>query len=240
MSLMFNIQPVGYIRSCYREKFGVPRQPNLVTEARAQLVLLPEFPLETVRGLQGFSHLWLIFRFHLTSDQGWHPTVRPPRLGGNQRLGVFATRSTFRPNSLGLSVVQLLGISESKGQVRLELQGADLLDGTPIVDIKPYLPYVDALPQARAGFAQLAPVSALKVRFSTIASVQCQDQSTKWQVNMELLICQILQQDPRPAYRVGTLDTREYGMRLYDFDVHWRYDADEIEVLDLTPCQSPL
>lgn len=236
---MFSIQPIGYIQSCYREKFGIPRQPNLVTEARATIQLLSTFPLESVRGLAEFSHIWLIFRFHLTAEQGWHPTVRPPRLGGNQRVGVFATRSTFRPNGLGLSVVQLLEIKESNGQVGLSVQGADLLDGTPIMDIKPYIPYVDAVPQARAGFAQNAPQSPLAVRFSLIASGQCQQQSTQWGVNMELLIRQILQQDPRPAYRVGVVDTHIYGMRLYDFDLHWRYDADGIEVLELTPVTTP-
>ena len=238
---MFSIQPIGYVQSCYQEKFGIPRQPNLVSEAKAHIVLLETFPLESVRGLAEFSHIWVIFRFHMTAEQGWHPTVRPPRLGGNQRLGVFATRSTFRPNALGLSVVQLTRIVEQKGQGCLELQGEDLLHGTPVLDIKPYIPYVDALPDARASYAQHPPLSQLTVRFSQLASVQCQQKSTQWRVNMELLIRQILQQDPRPAYRTTLKDSREYGMRLYDFDLHWRYDADGIEVLDLGEgCRPPL
>ncbi|WP_020561259.1 tRNA (N6-threonylcarbamoyladenosine(37)-N6)-methyltransferase TrmO [Thiofilum flexile] len=236
---MFSIQPIGYIQSCYQEKFGIPRQPNLVSEAKARINLLETFSLESVRGLQEFSHIWVIFRFHLTAEQGWHPTVRPPRLGGNQRVGVFATRSTFRPNALGLSVVSLSGIVECNGQVSLELRGADLLNGTPIIDIKPYIPYVDALPHAQAGYAQQAPLSQVKVRFALQASVQCQQKSTQWGVNMELLIRQILQQDPRPAYRTTQQDHREYGMRLYDFDLHWRYDADGIEVLDLSEGSLP-
>lgn len=236
---MFSIQPIGYVQSCYQEKFGIPRQPNLVSEAKAKICLMPEFALESVRGLGEFSHIWVIFRFHLTADQGWHPTVRPPRLGGNQRLGVFATRSTFRPNALGLSVLQLVGIQEQAQQICLDLLGADLLNGTPIIDIKPYIPYVDAIPNAQAGYAQQAPLSLVKVRFSQLASVQCQQKSTQWQVNMELLIRQILQQDPRPAYRLLQRDTREYGMRLYDFDLHWHYDADGIEVLDLSEGSLP-
>lgn len=235
---MFNIQPIGYVQSCYQEKFGIPRQPNLVTEAKARIALLDTFSLESVRGLDEFSHIWIIFRFHMTAAQGWHPTVRPPRLGGNQRVGVFATRSTFRPNALGLSVVRLVSMVEHNRQVCLDLQGADLLDGTPILDIKPYLPYVDAIPDAQAGYAQQAPCEVLQVRFSKNASVQCQQKSTQWQVNMELLIRQILQQDPRPAYRTTLKDSRTYGMRLYDFDLHWRYDADGIEVLDLSPKSS--
>jgi tRNA-Thr(GGU) m(6)t(6)A37 methyltransferase TsaA len=228
------LEPVAYIRSCYREKFGIPRQPGLVTEAAGEVRLLPEFSQpDIVRGLEAFSHLWLIFRFHATAGAAWKPTVRPPRLGGNQRLGVFATRSMFRPNALGLSVVKLDSIrSESTGLV-LSVSGLDLLDGTPVLDIKPYLPYADCVTEARGGFAPQAPAAEKEIEFSAIAAEQCMLQSIRQGVDVRLLIEQILRQDPRPSYRSVQQDDRQYAMRLYDFDVRWRYRGDRIEVVEL-------
>ncbi|WP_040095556.1 tRNA (N6-threonylcarbamoyladenosine(37)-N6)-methyltransferase TrmO, partial [Aeromonas australiensis] len=156
--MKFEIDTLGIIRSPYKEKFAIPRQPGLVKSARARLELLPPYDQpDVLRGIEQFSHLWLSFVFHQTMAQGWHPTVRPPRLGGNERVGVFATRSTFRPNPLGLSVVELHGVGRERGKLWLELGAVDLLDGTPIVDIKPYVPYADSLPDARGGFAPDAP-----------------------------------------------------------------------------------
>ncbi len=232
---MMSFAPIGYVRSPYKEKFGIPRQPNLVTEARATLELVAPFNQpDSVRGLEGFSHIWVIFVFHATAAQGWKPTVRPPRLGGNTRLGVFATRSTFRPNPLGLSVAQLCGIQQQGSKMILTLAGVDLLDGTPVLDIKPYLPYADALHQASAGFAPDAP-QALQghVRFSVLAGQQCVQQQQRLNTNVRLLIEQILHQDPRPSYRHGLADERVYAMRLYDFDLRWRYTPTGIEVLEL-------
>ncbi len=232
---MVAFSPIGYVRSPYKEKFGIPRQPNLVTEARATLELVAPFNQpESVRGLEGFSHIWVIFVFHATAAQGWKPTVRPPRLGGNARLGVFATRSTFRPNPLGLSVAQLCGIQQQGSKITLTLAGVDLLDGTPVLDIKPYLPYADALYQASAGFAADAP-QALQgnVQFSVLAGQQCAQQQQRLNTNVRLLIEQILHQDPRPSYRHGLADERVYAMRLYDFDLRWRYTPTGIEVLEL-------
>lgn len=227
------LKPIGCIQSCYREKFGIPRQPNLVTEARASLWLEPPFTLDAVRGLEAFSHVWLIFLFHTTEAQGWHMTVRPPRLGGNKRVGVFATRSTFRPNALGLSVVKLEQIQLVGAQVVLGLSGMELLDGTPVLDIKPYIPYADAIPAALAGFAQQAPPE-YPVVFSEQARMDCTQKSAQWNCDINLLIRQILAQDPRPAYRAHDgLDTRRYAMKLYDFDVHWQYTTHGIEVLRL-------
>lgn len=226
--------PIGLITSPYKEKFGIPRQPGLVTEARATLTLLPPYNLpETVRGLEGFSHLWLIFVFHGTQGQGWKPTVRPPRLGGNARLGVFATRSTFRPNPLGLSVVELCGIEVQGANVTLQLAGTDLLDGTPVLDIKPYLPYADALPHARGGFATDAPDIQRAVTFSVQALAQCAQKSIALGVDVQRLVIQVLQQDPRPAYRATEGAGRVYAMRLYDFDLRWHYTPAGIEVLEL-------
>ncbi|OBX34266.1 putative tRNA (adenine(37)-N6)-methyltransferase [Halomonas elongata] len=151
-STSVTLTPIGHIESDYPDKFGVPRQPGLAEAARASLVLTPPFddPL-TVRGLEAFSHLWVTFLFHLSPER-WTPLVRPPRLGGNTRIGVFASRSTHRPNRLGQSLVELEGIDTDAG-VRLRLRGVDLVDGTPVLDIKPYLPWVESRPEARAGFA---------------------------------------------------------------------------------------
>ena len=147
---MPGMQPIAHIRSPYVEKFGVPRQGNLAPHVISEIVFEPPFRNEDcIRGLETFSHLWLIWKFHHNGDE-WHPTVRPPRLGGNTRLGVFATRSPFRPNGLGLSVVKLVSIEP--GPV-LRVSGADMVDGTPIVDIKPYVPYADSYPNAKGGFA---------------------------------------------------------------------------------------
>jgi tRNA-Thr(GGU) m(6)t(6)A37 methyltransferase TsaA len=230
--ILFN--PIGTISSPYKEKFGIPRQPGLVTAARSTLTLLPPYNQpETVRGLEGFSHVWLIFVFHGTQAQGWKPTVRPPRLGGNARLGVFATRSTFRPNPIGLSVAELCDITIQGNHITLELAGADLLDGTPILDIKPYLPYADALTHASAGFAPDAPSPQQTVVFSAKASLQCAQKQAQYQTDVRLLIEQILSQDPRPSYQHGQQAGRVYAMRLYDFDLRWHYPASGIEVLEL-------
>ena len=153
-----NIQPIAHMRSDFATKFGIPRQSGLVEELKSTIVFEPEFrDPEALRGIEGFSHLWIIWQFSEAVRQGWSPTVRPPRLGGNTRMGVFATRSPFRPNNLGLSCVKLLGVEQTKdhGTV-LHVGGADLMDGTPIFDIKPYIPYSDAHPDAAGGFTDTA------------------------------------------------------------------------------------
>ncbi|MGL4678266.1 MAG: tRNA (N6-threonylcarbamoyladenosine(37)-N6)-methyltransferase TrmO, partial [Plesiomonas shigelloides] len=175
------LTPIGVIQSPYKEKFAVPRQPGLVQDGNGELRLLPPYNQpDAVRGLEQFSHIWLVFVFHQTQEQGWRPTVRPPRLGGNERLGVFATRSTFRPNPIGLSKVELRGIKVHGGEVYLELGSLDLVDGTPILDIKPYLPYVDSEPEARAGFAQEAPQSDMQVLFSAAAEQVLQQEAHRY------------------------------------------------------------
>ena len=154
----YQMNPIGYISSPYKEKFAVPRQPGLVQDGGGQLILhTPYNHPDAVRGLEQFSHLWLLFVFHQTAQQGWHPLVRPPRLGGNAKIGVFATRSTFRPNPIGMSLVELKKVNAENQSVILELGSLDLVDGTPILDIKPYLPFAESRPNAIAGFAQEAP-----------------------------------------------------------------------------------
>lgn len=231
-----NFNAIGVIHSCYKEKFGIPRQPRLVTEATATLELTPPYQhRDIVRELKHFSHIWLIFVFHNNPEIQWKPTVRPPRLGGNKRVGVFASRSPFRPNPIGLSLVELVNITYNKEKIQLELQGADLLDGTPILDIKPYIPYADCVANAQAAYAPDAPNAPKAVRFSKKAQQQCQQKERALNTNLSLLITQILQQDPRPSYKANknATDDRIYAMQLYDFDLRWRYDATGIEVIEL-------
>ncbi len=227
----FRFAPIGVIRSCFRRKFGIPRQPGLVPAARATLELLPPYAQsEAVRGLENFSHLWLLFVFHGVPANRRHTTVRPPRLGGNQRLGVFATRSAFRPNPIGLSAVALERMVIHERGVALHLAGVDLLDGTPVLDIKPYLPYADCLTEATGGFAAEAPATLPEVTFSPTAAAFC----AAWPSgDLQDLITQILRQDPRPAYRKTDTDTRCYGMALYDCDVQWEMRDGAAYVTDI-------
>lgn len=218
----FSFQQIGVIRSPWKEKFAVPRQPGLVRHGGGELHLLPPYnQADAVRGLEDFSHLWVVFVFHQTMQQGWHPTVRPPRLGGNQRMGVFATRSTFRPNPLGMSLVALKGIRTAKQQVILDLDSLDLVDGTPVIDIKPYLPFAEALPDARAGYAQLAPEAGMPVSFTPQAAQQLQQLQTSYP-HLEAFLTDVLAQDPRPAYRKQGDDHRDYAVRLLSFNIRWR------------------
>lgn len=160
----FTFDTIGLIRSPYKEKFAIPRQPGLIEDGGGELELIaPYNQPEAVRGLEEFSHLWIVFVFHQTMEGGWRPTVRPPRLGGNARMGVFATRSTFRPNPIGMSLVELKSVETKGGKVILKLGSLDLVDGTPIIDIKPYLPFAESQPQARGGFAQDAPLADMPV-----------------------------------------------------------------------------
>ncbi|URQ61597.1 tRNA (N6-threonylcarbamoyladenosine(37)-N6)-methyltransferase TrmO [Pantoea alhagi] len=231
----FSFAQIGVIKSPWKEKFAVPRQPGLIEDGGGELHLLPPYNQpEAVRGLEAFSHLWLLFVFHQTMEGGWRPTVRPPRLGGNTRMGVFATRSTFRPNPVGMSLVELKGVRCQKSQVILELGSLDLVDGTPIVDIKPYLPFAEAIPAARAGFAQNAPSAEMPVRFSERAQQQLHDNQQRYP-QLARFISQVLAQDPRPAYRKGEEPEREYAVWLLDFNVRWRVTAEGTEVLALDP-----
>ncbi|WP_145578220.1 tRNA (N6-threonylcarbamoyladenosine(37)-N6)-methyltransferase TrmO [Yersinia mollaretii] len=231
----FSFNQIGVIRSPYKEKFAVPRQPGLIEDGGGELQLLaPYNQPEAVRGLSDFSHLWVMFVFHQTMDGGWRPTVRPPRLGGNARMGVFATRSTFRPNPIGMSLIELKGVRCQGGKVILELGSLDLVDGTPVIDIKPYLPFAESQPQARAGFAQSAPDANMQVCFSTTAEQQLAQQQQR-HPNLRRFITQVLAQDPRPAYRKEDNESREYAVLLLEFNVRWRVIDQQTEVLSIDP-----
>lgn len=230
------MKPIGIVRSCFKEKFGIPRQAGLVPEAKAVIEMLAPYDRdEAFRGLDGFSHIWVIFLFHATARTAWKSTVRPPRLGGNERIGVFASRSTFRPNPIGMSVVRFEGLRREGGKLVLDLAGVDLLDGTPVLDIKPYLPYADTIPGAVAGYASEPPQACLSVEFSACAGKSCQEKEALGYTHLRRMIVSLLQTDPRPAYSTAGQqgETREYGMRLYDFDLKWVVDGNRITVTSL-------
>lgn len=225
------INPIGVIRSCFGGKFATPRQPGLCPSAWATLVLHDAYRSEeAIRGLDGFSHLWLIIGFHLTLDHGWHPTVRPPRLGGNQRIGVFATRSPFRPNGLGLSLARFNGIDRTSPEAPvLMLGGLDLVDGTPVFDIKPFLPYVEAPPDACGGFAQQAPprlpVTLLRTAQAAFARLPHRAQT---------LIREALSLDPRPATQCDD-DARVFGADLCGCNVRFTIASGTCQIVAIQP-----
>ncbi len=235
-SSVYTLDTIGIAHSCYREKFGIPRQPGLATAATAFIELLPPYNRpEALQGLDGFSHLWLQFIFHQTLAEGWRPTIRPPRLGGEARVGVFASRSTHRPNGLGLSVVKLKGIDTRDGKVIIELEGSDLLDGTPIVDIKPYLPWADAVTDAQCGFAPEPPLKR-DVRFTQGAALSCQHYEASTGRPLQTLVIQVLSQDPRPAY-LHRRPGRSHGIQLWDQNIRWQANDDHFLVTDIEPVE---
>ena len=229
MTDSFHFNVIGTVESPYKEKFAIPRQPGIVTAAQGQIRLTGSANnADLVRGLSQFSHIWLIFVFHGTQAQGWKPLVRPPRLGGNKKLGVLATRSTFRPNPIGMSVVKLdrieLQKTEHQGsQVILHISEFDLLDGTPIVDIKPYVPYADIIADAQGGYAHRQPTSNIQITFTALALTVIEKHSSSTP-KLRQLIEQVLSQDPRPAYKQKQTDDKVYGMSLYQFNIQWQFD----------------
>ncbi len=216
------MSPIATLHTCYPQKFAVPRQSGLVPAAWGRVVFAPEYRrVEAVRGLEGFSHVWLIAEFHQVKEDAVGLTVRPPRLGGNERVGVFATRSPFRPNRLALSVVKLERVVLDGPEAPwLEVSGVDLVDGTPVFDIKPYLPYADSLPHATGGFADHAPVP-VEVRWIVRQPAMAE--------HRRLLIEQSLALQPQPAYQTDA--QREYAARIGDHEVRWRMNEGICEIV---------
>ena len=220
-----SIQTIARMRSDFPTKFGIPRQSGLVEELESTIVFEPEFRNpDALRGIEGYSHLWIIWQFSQAVRQEWSPTVRPPRLGGNTRMGVFATRSPFRPNNLGLSCVKLLGIEHTQTDgVVLHVAGADLMDGTPIFDIKPYVPYSDSFPDAVGGFTDTADDFILNVEFPEHLLL-------KIPPNKRQAAIGVLSHDPRPSYQ--RKPGRIYGLSFAGFDIRFT-----VEDKTLTVCE---
>ena len=221
------ITPIAHIRTDFPEKFGIPRQPGVVAELKGRIVFEPEYRNpDMVRGLEEFSHIWLIWEFSENLDETgnarWSPTVRPPRLGGNDRLGVFATRSPFRPNPIGLSVVKIEKISEDKGiGPVIHVLGADMVDGTPIYDIKPYIPYADSISEAKGGFTDNMEYKTLKVEW------ELEDIPDAVKDSLE----KILSNDPRPHYQNDP--DRVYGMSYAGYEVKFKVTGEALAVLSV-------
>ncbi len=226
---MQTLDVIAHIHTDFPAKFGIPRQSGLVDALEGEIVFTEKYrDASALRGIEGYSHLWLIWQFSESVTERFSPTVKPPRLGGNTRMGVFATRSPFRPNPLGLSCVRLLGVEYGtpRGAV-LRVAGADLMDGTPIYDIKPYLPYVDSHPDARGGFTDGIEYPRLRVDFPEALL-------SKIPQGKRAALMEVLAQDPRPGYRHEG-DGRRYGVQFAGFDVRFYVDGDVLTVVEVVP-----
>lgn len=222
----YSIKPIARIYTDFSDKFGIPRQAGIVEELEGRIVFEPEYRNEdALRGLEDFSHIWLIWQFSQSVRQDWSPTVRPPRLGGNRRVGVFATRSPFRPNALGLSCVRLLAVEKTanEGSV-LRVAGADILSGTPIYDIKPYIPYADCRPEAKGGFAPDSGPT-LKVSFAPEAAERVPE-------NKRAALEAVLANDPRPRYQKDP--ERVYGIEFAGLEIKFSVRENELFVLSVS------
>ncbi|MFC3122156.1 tRNA (N6-threonylcarbamoyladenosine(37)-N6)-methyltransferase TrmO [Agaribacter flavus] len=221
----YKISPIGHIKTPFTQKFGIPRQGLGLSIATGRIVFDQSIrPHEACEGLSEFSHLWLLFLFSEHLDHLPKQRIRPPRLGGNTKLGVFASRSSFRPNNIGMTLVKNLGMH---GEV-LEVEGVDMLNNTPIVDIKPYIVYADSMPTADSSYATAAPESPLEV------FIPPQLVSAAKEKNLPInLIIQVLSQDPRPAYKKTKNDPKFYTIQLYNIDIHWRVDGSTVVVCDI-------
>jgi tRNA-Thr(GGU) m(6)t(6)A37 methyltransferase TsaA len=230
----YSFAPIGIIHSCFTEKFGIPRQAGLIPEAGAVLeILAPYNRSEAFRGLDAFSHIWVLFVFHACIREKWKPTVRPPRLGGNKRMGVFAGRSGFRPSPIGLSAVKLEKIAQEQGKLLLYLSGADMLDQTPVLDIKPYLPYADCIPDAVGGYAPEPPEVLLPVEFSPEVIEFCLHKEKAEIPHLRQLIIGTLQTDPRPAYYKNKPHKNQFGSRIMDINIRWVFEQGKIRIIEM-------
>jgi tRNA-Thr(GGU) m(6)t(6)A37 methyltransferase TsaA len=226
-------QPIGTVASCYKEKFGVPRQAGLVKSARAKILLPNSSEMRAATtGLELCSHVWVIFAFHLIQDERWQPSVRPPRLGGRERRGVLATRSPHRPNPIGLSAVRLLGVDHEGPHIVIRVEGGDFVDGTPVLDIKPYVSYCDAIVGAHSEW-DCREHQTVEVRFSSEAEVMCRDFERQGSPGLRALITEVLAMDPRPAAQASAKPEADYGVNLDDFDVRWKVEEGRFTVTEI-------
>ena len=220
------MQVIAKMKSDFPTKFGIPRQSGLVPELTSTIIFEPEYRnADALRGLEDFSHLWIIWQFSEAVKQDWSPTVRPPRLGGNKRLGVFATRSPFRPNTIGLSSVKILGLEQTAEQgTVIHVAGADLMDGTPILDIKPYIPYSDCHTDATGGFTDTAKDFILQVDFPA-------ELLSKVPANKREALKEVLSHDPRPSYQNDS--ERIYGLNFAGYDVRFQVKDNVLTVIEI-------
>ena len=229
-----SLHAIGSIKTPFMEKFAVPRQPNLIPSITSQIIInVPYGVPEAFEGIEQFSHIWVLFRFHQNLDKGWQPRVRPPRLGGNKKIGVFATRSSFRPNGIGMSVAKLLQVDYNNEQTTLTVSGLDVVNDTPVYDIKPYIGYTDAPDNVSSGFAPTPP-ELIAVEFTPEALAQLNQLSDQASV-LQIQLKETLAQDPRPAYRRNKAqDNNEYGVSFAGLNVRWQVRGGKIVVIAVT------
>jgi tRNA-Thr(GGU) m(6)t(6)A37 methyltransferase TsaA len=226
----FEFRSIGVIATPFKQKFGIPRQSQALSKAMGIIQFASDInPVNACRGLEAFSHLWISFIFHENIQSGWKDTVRPPRLGGNEKIGVFASRSTYRPNPIGLSVVKNIGLNKYN---ELEVAGVDLLDQTPIIDIKPYIHYADSVSDAISGYAEGAPTNIMQVNYSPLAYSKLKTLLNNYP-DFEVVLNNVLQQDPRPAYKSSMKDEKIYSVLLHNVDVKWQVRDTINYVLDI-------
>lgn len=244
----YSVVPIGKVSSPFKQKFTVPRQPRLLNLAKGVITLNKPFndPL-AVEKLSSFSHIWVLFWFHLNpenksaSAEGykWQPMVKPPRLGGKEKVGVFATRSPFRPNPIGLSVYELAGVEYIDQQVKIYINGVDVVDNTPVIDIKPYIPFSDSIPDACGSFATDLPHMPFSVKFSSHALnalfgyILADGQSIEYANEVKNFIEQLLSQDPRPAHLIQKYQKQDYGVDIMDYNVKWILNDTEVYVTEI-------
>jgi len=239
MSHSFN--PIGIVHSPFMEKFGIPRQGVLIPESTASIEFLPPYNHpDALRGIEAYSHLWILFIFHANRVKRFKPTVRPPRLGGNRRIGVFASRSGYRPNPIGLSLVEKDRVRCQSGKLYLDIKGVDLLNRTPVLDIKPYLPWSDRPDHPSAGFAEHPPSQELEVCFEPQAEELLASLPPNQGSRLRVLITRVLQNDPRPAIDSARYVKKEYGVYLCGWNVRWAAEENRMRVLALAPMELPL
>lgn len=234
MDSPLTLQAIGMVRSCFKQKFGIPRQSGLAPGATAVLDIFPPYGQpECFRAIEQYSHLWVIFHFHATASQGWHSTVRPPRLGGDKRIGVFATRSNFRPNPLGLSAVKLISMEFKRGHALLMVENHDLLDGSPIIDLKPYIGFADSIPEARS-FEP--PTAKLTVSLTSEVEIKLRTAPDLDFDAFRTLMTALIESDPRPAYLSGKPDTDSYAVPIHGMEFRFKVEnGNEAIVYDIYP-----
>lgn len=222
MEESYQFKPIGIVHSCFKERFGIPRQPGMVSAARGWIEFYPPYDREEAFvGIESFSHLWVSFIFHMSTHNKPGFVVRPPRTSGRRNLGVYATRAPNRPNQIGQSVVVLERVEIERGKVKLHLRGVDMVEGTPVLDIKPYLPYADCLPDAQGSYAHTEPDKVIQVGYTegTAASL---DRLKNTYPDLDVLIKEVLQYDPRPIYYRGGEQKSDFSVNLYDLEVCWQ------------------